>query len=61
MLLELYVRITNWLRREEGQDLIEYALLLGLIALALIVVLPRIGQWVLSIFTAFATALEGSG
>lgn len=31
-MLELYLRITNWLRNEEGQDLAEYGLLVALIA-----------------------------
>jgi len=32
-MLNLYLRLRNWLQREEGQDLIEYALLIVLIVL----------------------------
>jgi pilus assembly protein Flp/PilA len=35
-MLKVYLHINNWLKREEGQDLAEYALLIGLIALALV-------------------------
>ena len=38
-MLYLYLYIRNLLAREEGQDLIEYALLLGFIALAVTAIL----------------------
>jgi pilus assembly protein Flp/PilA len=34
LLLNLYVRFQKFVNREEGQDLVEYALLVALIALA---------------------------
>jgi pilus assembly protein Flp/PilA len=41
---ELYVHLRNWLQREEGQDLAEYALLIGLIALVVIVAVTLLGE-----------------
>ena len=32
-MLNLYLKIINWLKSEEGQDLAEYALLLGIMVL----------------------------
>lgn len=37
-------RLAAWLRSEAGQDLVEYLLLLSLIAVALIVALTGLGQ-----------------
>jgi Flp pilus assembly pilin Flp len=37
MLDKLFVRVLAWLHREEGQDLIEYALVTALIAVGIIV------------------------
>ena len=34
MLTKLYFTIQNWMNQEEGQDLVEYALIIALIALA---------------------------
>jgi Flp pilus assembly pilin Flp len=58
MFLELYVRFTNWLRREEGQDLIEYALLAALIAVALVLILPGVASALASIFRQIISVLS---
>jgi pilus assembly protein Flp/PilA len=42
---------------EEGQDLVEYALLLVFIALAAIAVLPTLGKAVNNIFSQSASSL----
>lgn len=42
-MLNLYLRIRNWLEREEGQDLAEYALLIGLIALVVVASVTLLG------------------
>jgi Flp pilus assembly pilin Flp len=49
--------IARFVREDAGQDLIEYALLLGIISLTLVTVLPSIGAKVLAIFQAFDAAL----
>jgi Flp pilus assembly pilin Flp len=44
-------------REEQGQDLVEYALLLVFLALAAIAVLPTLGQAVNNVFSSSASAL----
>jgi pilus assembly protein Flp/PilA len=43
---------------EEGQDLLEYALLVGLIAIVCVAALTSTGTWVNAIFTAINTKLS---
>ena len=58
-MLYYYLRIQNWLaEREEGQDLVEYALLLGLIALVCIAALTAGGKSVGRIWNGIVTALN---
>ena len=45
---------------DEGQDLVEYALLLVFIALAAIAVLPTLGKAVNNVFSQSASTLTGS-
>ena len=45
---------------DEGQDLVEYALLLVFIALAAITVLPTLGSAVGNVFSQSASTLGGS-
>ena len=45
---------------EEGQDLVEYALLLVFIALAAIAVLPTLGSAVNNVFSRSASTLSSS-
>lgn len=47
-------------RRDEGQDLLEYALLVALIALFCVGAIQLAGQNVSTIFTNIANALTGS-
>ena len=47
----------RFVREDAGQDLIEYALLIGIIAIALMTVLPSIGGKVLAKFQALDNAL----
>ena len=52
--------IKKFSRDEEGQDLVEYALLLVFLALAAIAVLPTLGSAVNNVFSQSASTLEGS-
>ena len=54
------VAIVKSLRNEEGQDLLEYALLVALIALIAIGAVGAAGGAVNNIFTAIANALGGA-
>ena len=49
--------IKKFIRDEEGQDLVEYALLLVFIALAAIAVLPTLGKAVNNVFSQSASTL----
>ena len=48
-------------KEEEGQDLVEYALLLGFISLALITALSEMQSALNTVYSSTATKLEGSG
>jgi len=57
MLLNLYVKLQNLMNREEGQDLVEYALLVSLIALAAITGVGKVATAVTTIFTNISSSL----
>jgi len=46
--------------REKGQGLVEYALILVLIAAVVIVILSLVGTRVSTVFSQIASALQGS-
>ena len=58
MALSLITRLQSIVRREEGQDLLEYALLVALIALVAVGAVTLAGKSVNTIFTNIATALN---
>lgn len=53
-------KLMQWLRREEGQDLTEYALIIGLIVLLAIGALQIMGTSIQSIMDRIATALSNA-
>ena len=55
--MELITRLRNLMRGEEGQDLLEYALLVSLIALVAVISIGLAGTQVNVIFGKIATAL----
>ena len=57
MLLNAYVKLQNLMTREEGQDLVEYALLVSLIALAAIAATKSVASAVTTIFNNISTTL----
>jgi Flp pilus assembly pilin Flp len=52
--------IERFLKDEEGQDLVEYALLLVFLALAAITILPTLGSSVNRVFSESNSALNAS-
>lgn len=58
--MDLIKRLRALSSREEGQDLIEYALLVGLISLVAVVAITAAGGSVNGIFTAIQTALAAA-
>jgi pilus assembly protein Flp/PilA len=57
MLLNVYVKLQNLMNREEGQDLVEYALLVSLIALAAITSVGYVSTAIKTVFTNISTSL----
>lgn len=45
-------------REEEGQGMVEYALIIGLISIAAILTIPTIGEKIASIFTKVNTEIQ---
>jgi pilus assembly protein Flp/PilA len=59
--MTLYLWLKNRLESEDGQDLIEYALLVGLIVIIVIGAVTLAGTSVSTIFSNIATKLSGVG
>ena len=57
MLLAMYVKLQNLMNREEGQDLVEYALLVCLIALAAITGVNKVATAVTTVFSNISASL----
>jgi pilus assembly protein Flp/PilA len=57
LLLAMYVKLQNLMTREEGQDLVEYALLVCLIALAAITGVNKVATAVTTVFTNISSSL----
>jgi pilus assembly protein Flp/PilA len=55
-LIKLYVKMQTLLAREDGQDLVEYALVISLVAVALVTVIPNLTAAI----TATFNKIEGS-
>lgn len=60
-MLSLYVKIQNWLNREEGQGMVEYSLIIGLVVIAVIGLVSLLGNQLKEIFTSITTTLTNSG
>jgi pilus assembly protein Flp/PilA len=60
MLLKMYMKLQDLMSREEGQDLVEYALLVALVSLASITLIKGVARSVVSIFTTISTTLAGA-
>jgi pilus assembly protein Flp/PilA len=52
--------LNNFLRDEEGQDLVEYALLIGLIALVCVLALTNAGTAVSKIWSSIQSTLTSA-
>ena len=57
LFLSMYVKLQNLMNREEGQDLVEYALLVCLIALAAITGVNKVATAVTSVFSNISSSL----
>ena len=52
--------MTNFVRDEQGQDLVEYALLIAFIALACIVGLQSLGTAINNTYNSISSSLSGA-
>ncbi|MGA9060131.1 MAG: Flp family type IVb pilin [Terracidiphilus sp.] len=57
LFLALYVKLQSLMNREEGQDLVEYALLVALIALAVITGVKNVATAVNTVFNTISSSL----
>jgi pilus assembly protein Flp/PilA len=57
MLLKLYVKSQELINREEGQDLVEYALLIALVALGSITAIGYVTTALSKVFTGISNSI----
>jgi pilus assembly protein Flp/PilA len=60
MLLKLYVKFQDLMSREEGQDLVEYALLVALIALGATASMKILATAISTEFTTISTTFNNA-
>jgi pilus assembly protein Flp/PilA len=63
MLTELYIKAMsslNQLKSRKGQTLVEYALILALVSIVVIVILTLLGSQIQTIFSQITSTLAGS-
>jgi Flp pilus assembly pilin Flp len=56
----LWLQIKSWLRREEGQDLTEYALLIALIVIIAIIAIAFLGTSISTVLSEIASTLASA-
>lgn len=61
MLLSLYVKFQQLIDREEGQDLVEYALVLAIIALGIVATMQSVTNALTTAFSDIAAAVTTNG
>ena len=57
--MRLINRVMTWLRRDKGQTLVEYALIVGLVSIAAIVIMVLMGTEIGNVFDAITGELSG--
>ena len=57
MFLKLYVKLQDLMSRDEGQDLVEYALVVAVIALGCVVAMGKLAGGISSAFVSISTSL----
>ncbi len=54
---DLHAQLIKWLRTQAGQDLVEYALLVALIAIVAVLAVTGAGQKVVDVFTSITSQI----
>jgi Flp pilus assembly pilin Flp len=57
IMLILTLNILNWVKREEGQDLAEYGLLLGFLAVVVMIAVATLGYYLLDYWSTLSLAV----
>jgi pilus assembly protein Flp/PilA len=57
MFLKMYLKCQDLMNREEGQDLVEYALVIALVSVAAVLSLGNLASKIVNTFVAISTAL----
>jgi pilus assembly protein Flp/PilA len=60
MLLKMYVKFQDLMNREEGQDLVEYALVVALIALGAVAAMSKLAGGVNNAFISISSVLASA-
>lgn len=58
MAMHLVQMVRNVMKREEGQGMVEYAMIIGLVAVGVLALLALMGTQVANVFTAITNALS---
>jgi pilus assembly protein Flp/PilA len=58
LFLKMYVKIQDLMNREEGQDLVEYALLITLVALAAVAGVNKVATAINTVFSNISATLS---
>ena len=58
-MMQCYIKVQNLMAREDGQDLVEYALVASLLSLAATAAMGTLATSINGAFTAIATTLKG--
>jgi len=59
-MLVLWTKVTTWMKDEKGASMVEYALLVVLIAIVALVAVSLAGDEISSVFSEIATELENA-
>jgi pilus assembly protein Flp/PilA len=60
LFLKMYVKAQDLMSREEGQDLVEYALLVALISLAAVAAITGLAKQIGTTFQSISTTFAGA-
>jgi pilus assembly protein Flp/PilA len=58
LFLKMFVKVQNLMAREEGQDLVEYALLITLVALAAVAGINKVASAINTVFSNISNTLS---
>ena len=60
LVLQTLVKVQNWLAREDGQDLVEYALVVALIAFAAVAGMSTLASDINGVFVSLGSELTSN-